>query len=353
MERYIGLDAHASSCTLGVMMPSGKRVGSHVVETNARCLIEAVRQNPQPRHVCLEEGTLSEWLYEVLSPHAQQVVVAAVSESRGPKDDRRDAFGLAEGLRLSAIKRTVYKERGGFGALGYHAKGYRWIRSDGVRVKTRLRALCRSRGVPVAGCGVYTASKRGEYLGRLPKLAQPLAELLHEQMDALDGLKREAKKAMLAEAKKHPEYRLVRSCPGLGPVRAAELLPIVVTPYRFQNKRGFWSYCGLGVVMRSSSDWVRTQSGEWMKAEVKRTRGLNRNLGHTLKAIFKGAATTVIGRAEDDPIYRHDLGLLDGGTKPNLAKLTLARQIASIVLAVWRTKEVYDPKRLEEASKKS
>ena len=44
-------------------------------------------------------------------------------------------------------------------------------------------------------------------------------------------------------------------------------------------------------------------------------RGLNRNLGHTLKAIFKGAATTVIGRAEDDPIYRHYLALLGGGTR--------------------------------------
>ena len=139
MDRYIGLDAHASSCTLGVMTPSGKRVGSHVVETNARCLIEAVRQIPSPRHICLEEGTLSEWLYEVLSPHAEKVVVAAVSESRGSKDDRRDAFGLAEDLRLGAIKRKVYKERGRFGALGYRAKGYRWIRSDGVRVKNRLK----------------------------------------------------------------------------------------------------------------------------------------------------------------------------------------------------------------------
>jgi hypothetical protein len=38
--------------------------------------------------------------------------------------------------------------------------------------------------------------------------------------------------------------------------------------------------------------------------------------------------------------------------KPNLAKLTLARQIASIVLAVWRTKEVYDPKRLKSAARR-
>ena len=65
------------------------------METNARCLIELVRQIPKPRHICSEEGTLSEWLYEVLSPHAEEVVVAAVSESHGRKDDRRDALGLA------------------------------------------------------------------------------------------------------------------------------------------------------------------------------------------------------------------------------------------------------------------
>jgi len=155
MHRYIGLDAHASSCTLGVMTPSGKRVGSHVVETNARRLIEAVRQVPQPRHICLEEGTLSEWLPEVLSPHAERVVaVAAGSESRGSKDDRPNAFGLTEGLRLGAIKRKVYKERGGFGALGYRTKSYRWVRSNGVRVKNRQKSLYRSRGVKVAGRGV-------------------------------------------------------------------------------------------------------------------------------------------------------------------------------------------------------
>jgi len=87
MESRIGRDAHASSCTLGVVTPKGKWVGSHVVGTNARCLIEAVRQIPESRDICLEAGTLSEWLYEVLSPHAEKGVVAAVSESRGPKHD--------------------------------------------------------------------------------------------------------------------------------------------------------------------------------------------------------------------------------------------------------------------------
>jgi hypothetical protein len=58
-----------------------------------------------------------------------------------------------------------------------------------------------------------------------------------EELDGLVALQRRAKKAMLDEAKRHAEYRLGRSCPGLGPVRTAELLPIVVTPLS-QSHRG-------------------------------------------------------------------------------------------------------------------
>ena len=36
---------------------------------------------------------------------------------------------------------------------------------------------------------------------------------------------------------------------------------------------------------------------------------------------------------------------LAGGTKPNLAKVTLARKIAATALAMWKTKEAYDPKK--------
>ena len=41
----------------------------------------------------------------------QKVVVAAVGENRGSKDDRRDVFGLADDLRLGAIRWKVYKYR--------------------------------------------------------------------------------------------------------------------------------------------------------------------------------------------------------------------------------------------------
>ena len=219
---------------------------------------------------------------------------------------------------------------------------------DVVRVKNRLRSILRSRGVAYgAGQSVYAKRDREQWLGKLPEATKAQAELLYEEHDALVALRRKAEKTMLAEARKHREWRVLKTCPGLGPIRTAELLPVVVTPYRFRSRSGFWAYCGLGIVMRSSSDWVRDPSGRWVKTPVQQTRGLNRNFNHTLKRVFKGAATTVIGRAEEGPLYRHYLSLLDGGTKPNLAKLTIARQIASIALALWRTGEGSDPRRLE------
>lgn len=59
MERYIGLDVHAASCTLGVLSQSGKRVGTHVVETSAKSLTALLDTIPGRKHVCLEEGTMA------------------------------------------------------------------------------------------------------------------------------------------------------------------------------------------------------------------------------------------------------------------------------------------------------
>ena len=96
---------------------------------------------------------------------------------------------------------------------------------------------------------------------------------------------------------------------------------------------------------------MRARSGAWLKAPVQQTRGLNKNCNRVLKEMFKGAATTIIRQARDDPLLSTlPDALLDGGTKPNLAKLTIARQLAAITLALWRHKEVYDPQKLAHVS---
>ena len=109
MDRYIGIDAHSASCTLAVVGASGKRLRSLVVETNGRALVNAVQGIPGRLHVCLEEGTQSAWLHELLQPHVEEVVVMVAPETKGPKSDSRDAWTRAEELRVGAIQTRVYK----------------------------------------------------------------------------------------------------------------------------------------------------------------------------------------------------------------------------------------------------
>ena len=52
MTRYIGLDAHAKSCTFTVLGPSGKHLRTDVVETNGQALVEYVKLIPRPRGEC-------------------------------------------------------------------------------------------------------------------------------------------------------------------------------------------------------------------------------------------------------------------------------------------------------------
>ena len=305
MARHIGLDVHKATCTMVILGPSGKKLGSHVVETNAELLVDLLKTIPRTRHLCLEEGTQSAWLYEALSPHVDEIVVTVKQERRGNKDDERDAFDLADKMRTNSLAVRVYKNVGRYGRLRELTKVHGMQVRDSVRVQNRILSLYRSRGIDTSD-SLYDPDERAEWIGKLPPRMQTSAESLLRQYDAVEPLRRESEKTMVKEARKQPEAKLLATVPGLGSIRIAYLMAIIVSPHRFRTRAQLWQYAGLGVVMRSSSDWVQGNDGKWRKDMVQQTRGLNRHHNHDLEAIFKGAATTVIGQAHKEcPLYRH------------------------------------------------
>ncbi len=339
------MDVHAASCTLAVISEKGRKLKDFPVETNGQALVEAIRMIPGHKHLVLEEGLQSAWLYETLSPHVDELVVAGITESRGPKSDKRDAYGLAEKLRVGNLDKPVFKAPRPFTRLREFSRTHMTLVGDAVRVQARIKSLYRSRGIFVAGVNVYGVRHRDEWQKQLCSSAQARAARLYDHLDFLLEQKKQAEADLLREAKKHAIARILETAPGFGPIRAARLVPVVITPHRFRTKRQFWSYCGLGVVTRSTSDWVQAANGGWIKARVPQTRGLSRQHNHVLKDIFKGAATTVITQVNKDPIHARYERLLDGGTKPSLAKVSLARMIAATVLRMWKDEKEYDPER--------
>jgi transposase len=343
MARYIGIDAHLESCTVAVMGPSGRKLGEEHLETNAEALRACITRIPKPRMVCIEEGLQSEWLYELLEPMAERVfVVQAEKRRKGNKNDSLDAWALADGLRREALPRPVYKAPGRFTELREAFRSYNRLTGDVVRTKNRLKAIYGARGLRCVGMRIYNPKNRYEFLQCLPPAQRKSAELLFDELQQLSDLREAAEQRLVVEAKRTPEVVRLATIPGIGLIRGAEIVATVVAPHRFRTRVQFRSYCGLAVVMASSSDWRLKPDGQWLRKQ-QATRGLNRNCNRHLKNVFKGAAQTIILH-QTDPFYSHYQRMISNGTKPNLARLTIARRIADIALAIWKNGEVYDQK---------
>lgn len=344
MERYLGMDVHTASCSICVLDARGKQLRRDVVETNGQALVGYLKQISGRLHLCFEESEWAAWLWEILSPHVAELVVTRGEWRRGSKSDAIDAHALADRLRTGQVGKPIFKAPRQFSKLRELAQVYEVLTRDLARVKNRVKSRFRRRGVRCTGEEVYSFEGRQRRLQELPAAMRPAVELLGVTLDCLAQLKAEAEAAMIAQSHRFPVSRVLETIPGLGPVRVAQILPIVVTPHRFRTKRQFWTYCGFGVVTRSSDDWVQAQ-GQWIKARVAQTRGLNRNFNRTLKSIFKGAATSVIAHARPNPFRETYDRLCAEGTRPNLAKLTVARKIAATTLAMWKSGEEYDTTR--------
>jgi transposase len=348
MDRYIGIDVHSESCTFAVLASNGKRLQETPVETNGKALTDFVRGIAGNKHVCIEEGTHAEWVYELLEPLVDEIVVTIPEASQGNKNDSSDAWRRAEELRRGAIHRAVFKAPDRFTGLRSAVKAYIVTLRDMIRSKARIRALYRSRGIQGLSSAIYDPERRTSWLPQLPAAQRRRMGLLSMQLDGLTQAHQMANEWLLEESKKVPIVRLLQTAPGLGPIRAAQIVATVITPHRFRTRRQFWSYCGLAIVTRSSSDWTKDRHGVWERRVVPQTRGLNQNRQPLLKNVFKGAAETVIHVMPQHPLSISYQRMITGGTKPNLARLTVARRIAGAILAMWKNQEKYDPSKQQK-----
>ncbi len=343
--QYLALDVHKATIVASLRDGSGRVVMRSIVATEAKQIVALVKSAGPRVHVVLEEGTQAQWLHDLLVDHAERVVVCNVrgdSETEN-KSDRIDADELSERLRVGRLK-SVYHGAPEVLTLKELVRSYSSLVSDTTRVMLRLKAIFRARAIPTPGVSVYRASKRKEWLAKLEGGARLRATALLSQLDLLLELRPKAKTAMIAAARRLPGWKILRSIPFLGPVRVAQILAIMRTPYRFRTKRNLWPYAGLAVVTRSSADQEFKDGKLKRRKRAPLTRGLNRNHNPILKLVFKGAATSAI--AKPGPLREHYEATLARGVKEELAKVTLARKIAAVVLRLWKRGELWDPKKL-------
>ena len=348
-RKYIGMDVHKESISIAVRNSAGKIVMECVIETKASMILQFINGLRGDLHVTFEEGTSAAWLYDLLKPHVTKLVVCDprknASMREGNQNDKIDARRLAELLRLDHLS-PVYHGEHGLRRLKELVRSYLTITKDLGRVMTRVKAIYRSWGIACTGKQVYAPRHRGEWLG---KISEPgvrrRAEFYYQQLDALRSLRREVRRELLEESKKHQAWKQLCQIPSIGPIRAAVLLGVLQTPHRFRTKRQLWTYSGFGIETQSSADH-RSVDGQLERVKkASSIRGLNRNCNHDLKNLFKGAA--IVASSKPGPFQEFYTALLTKGLRPEMARLTLARKIATIALIVWKRGVSFDAQHLK------
>jgi transposase len=348
--KYLGLDVHQATISAVVLDSTGRVVMESILETKAATILQFIGGLRGSLQVTFEEGTCAAWLHDLLKPHVTKVLVCDPRKNAllksGNKNDRIDARKLADLLR-SGLLSAVYHGENGVRTLKEVARSYLAITQDLTRVMNRLKALYRSWAIPCTGERVYAPRYRSEWLAKITEAGvRRRAEFYYQQLDALQALRQEVRRDLLAESKKHNATKLLRQIPSIGPIRAALLIALIQTPHRFRTKRQLWAYCGLALKTSTSGEYRILQGQLKRSKKLLAIRGLNTNHNHDLKNLFKGAATRAAVVA--GPFQEFYAALVAKGMKPPMARLTLARKIAAITLLVWKKGVCFDAEHLKQ-----
>lgn len=332
MKHFIGLDAHSKTCMFVAVDGRGRQTMAQRVKTGEKTILNVVRSLPGKKALVFEESHLSKWLYTLLQPEVDDLVVcdpAYVARKKGPKDDYPDTLHLAQQLRGNFLER-VFHESNFFSELRDEVSAYIDLVRDLVRLKNRYKALFRCEALETEGTKIYSREARIEELSS--KTARFVASGLFKRIQIFDEERTLYHKRFNEYAAKYPEIRCLATIPGIAETRATIIAAIVCSPKRFENKFKFWSYCMLVKYDQRSDDC----------SYGKRQTPGNR----ILKDVFIGAAESVLQRGSElKRIYDNTRAK---GSDHRAAKKNLARKIAAIALAVMKRKSPYKEQEKEE-----
>jgi transposase len=175
-----------------------------------------------------------------------------------------------------------------------------------------------------------------------PRDSGPLSRTIASRR--LQPVRQQARRDLLVESRKHHAVKLLRQIPSIGPIRAALLVALLQTPHRFRSKRQLWAYSGFALETHDRGEYRYARGKLRRNRERMTVRGLSDNHNHDLKNLFKGAA--ISASTCPGPLYDFYVALQEKGMRPTMARLTLARKIATITLTIGKKGVDFDAKQL-------
>lgn len=332
--KFIGMDAHSRTSFFAVLGKSGRVLKRMRVRTQEDEILGFVRSIKGEKKLVFEEGVMSQWLYLLLKDEVAELVVCKPVKRDGAKTDRLDAEEIADLLRVGRLK-TVFHSDDVLMSLRVIVSGYRDVIEELKRAKNRYRAIYRETAIRVKSSDFYDSP---EYLDQLENEERRfVAKGLFEQICLLKGQRQVFVQRFEKNARIYKPVNLLTSIPGIGVIRANQIVAIMVTPYRFPTKCNLHSYSKLIKHNRESD---------------KKIYGKKRPKGQPiLKDVFKSAVLSA--NMGDTSFRRRYEEMRSTGKDDKAARNNIARLIATTVLGVWKSGKPYDDKHMEETRRRN
>ena len=336
---YVGLDLGSSQVEILAMDREGivlERRNLQTSELNLRAAFSQLRQERKGElHVHLEAGELAGWAREVIAPLVTRVFIGDPRRSAWiandpAKNDRLDAFKLAELLRMNHVHEVYYddaKPRRVFKQVVQH---YEDLTRRQAALKVKIKARLRVQGLIRKDTRVFAAAGREAILeGLADRQLQAILRQLYDLLEATEEQRREALKTMREMSRQFPEIALLKKTPGVKLINACRFSAYVQNPHRFSNLRGFWRYARLGVVQRSSDG--KPIGGQH----------LDRAGCGSLKDVSRKTFEAALRRRDNNLFKRaYEQSLARSGDATH-ARLSVQRKVLAVMRAVWITGQPY------------
>ena len=327
----VGLDVGDRYTHVHALGAGGEVVRERRVRTTAAALSTALAGLPRSQ-VVLEAGPRSPWLSRVVAELGHEVVVANPRQvaliARGQrKTDRLDAvwLGRFDPELLSPIRHRS--------ELGQHDLAV--VRARDALVRTRTLLINHVRGA-VKACGAALPSCTAEAFhrkvaGQIPDGLRPALLPLVEAIGELTARIAAAGREVEALCEAHPETRALRQVTGVGPITALTFVLTIEDPGRFPKNREVGAY--LGLVPRQRESGERAPQLRISKSGDAGLRRLLVQAAHYILGLF--------GPDTDLRRWGERYAATGAGNAKKRAAVAVARRLAVLLLALWKSGEVY------------
>jgi transposase len=264
----VGIDLHKDTMTIAVLDPRSGQVT--FIKLACKCrqqIVEFFARLPRPHVVAIESVGFYRWLWELLEPIVQELVLADATQCRALagrriKTDRDDALNVAELLAAGRLP-TAWAPPTAISELRDVTRHRHHLSRQHARVLHRVKSIMLQLNRP--GPSRMKAPDLLRYLiAQRDKLPEHFIEQMEMAVDELVLLERQLGRIELRLTRRleAPEFadlaRRLSSFPGIGIVLAATVIAEVGDFSRFEDRDGLVRFAGLNPRVYNSADTVRT-----------------------------------------------------------------------------------------------